>query len=992
MLDPHSDGAARGAGRLVTASPDGAGSKWGVGRTGRVQIPQRFGLAATAVGLLVAGIAAWGFSQSIARDREARAAFPMVSGQLRVDGLGERIEIARDGRGIPHVLAASERDAWFGLGFAHAQDRLAQMVWLRRLAEGRAAEWVGEAGRDADRLARTIGFARLAAERALQIDDDVRMVLEAYVAGINARIARIQTGRVAPPVALARHLAPLVPEPTEGQARPAPTEPFTVVDCLAIGKLVAWSAGASHERAVVLSDLIERLGSIAARPFFPERDDPRGFASALAMSGELDLAPRAEARPGDLPGPPLLDAAGFRATAWALPGKFTSSGAPILVAELSVSTSVPSLLYEAHVRGGELEVAGVTIPGLPVFWAGRNADLVWAAAPVPIAAVDLFKETLRTKRPVQSEGSEETGEGRAGSGTQAVEVGDDPDAAITLYQNGSRWVPTSERIETIQLGRQPGEAFELLGVRGTAHGPLLDAIIDPIRLGPSQDFSVERSQEPSESLSPRASEREPLALSWTGARGGDAITGLLRVAHAHDGTELLSALAAHHEPPIEMAYALRDGGLGLRVAGWLPRRSIPSGLVPVPGRLRSFDWRARIDPDALPQVTLVARLESTDGDDAAAGPRGGPETSAATGSATDPATIPTTVPTTVPTTGDADAPAVPMVVTGRRMNETLAGVSLEWLWRDIERPVRVARRVEDLVREGKVELRDAVAVQNDVAANVDPAFLAAIFTLAGEPPLLSPEAQEVTDLLRRWDGQADVASRGTPAFELLLSHLMPALLEKPLGPELLGRYLALPGVRPEAVVRGVLIAAARGETEGTWAAPERVAASVRESLRRTWMSLSYRLGHNRERWTWGRLHQLTFRPFDLVAQPGEDAAGWLARAQHLFADQRGPATALDGSLLGPFGLAGRRESVARAEPDRVTFQTRRASTYRLAVDLASTNRMLTALAPGQSEHPGHPHYADGVSGWQAGNAALLVTSAFLLQEAAVERLILEPLR
>ena len=96
--------------------------------------------------------------------------------------------------------------------------------------------------------------------------------------------------------------------------------------------------------------------------------------------------------------------------------------------------------------------------------------------------------------------------------------------------------------------------------------------------------------------------------------------------------------------------------------------------------------------------------------------------------------------------------------------------------------------------------------------------------------------------------------------------------------------------------------------------------------------------------------------------------------------------------LGPFGTAGRRESVARAEPDRVTFQTRRASTYRLAVDLASTNRMLTSLAPGQSEHPGHPHYTDGVAGWRAGDTTLLVTSTFLLQEAAVERLVLEPLR
>lgn len=158
------------------------------------------------------------------------------------------------------------------------------------------------------------------------------------------------------------------------------------------------------------------------------------------------------------------------------------------------------------------------------------------------------------------------------------------------------------------------------------------------------------------------------------------------------------------------------------------------------------------------------------------------------------------------------------------------------------------------------------------------------------------------------------------------------------------------------------------------------------------MSLSYRLGHNRERWTWGRLHQLTFRPFEAVGAERRDPSGLLASAGEGLSGSVAPRGRARPASLGPVGLGGRAESVARAEADRVTFQTRRASTYRLAVDLASTNRMLTALAPGQSEHPGHPHYADGVAAWRSGRPDLLVTSEFLLQEAAVERLVLEPAR
>ena len=230
----------------------------------RADSPARLGLMAAAVVLALASGAIWVGSQRIARDRAAREAFPMVSGQLRVEGLAQRVEIDRDARGIPHILAESEPDAWFGLGFAHAQDRLAQMIWLRRIALGRISEWIGSEGLESDRLARTVGFARLAERQVAGLEDDVRSALVAYAAGVNARLARVRAGRVAPPVGLRVGL----PSPSEvgpdAQPRLAEIEAWTESDSLAVGKLVAWGAGASHERAVVLSDLIERLGSISS--------------------------------------------------------------------------------------------------------------------------------------------------------------------------------------------------------------------------------------------------------------------------------------------------------------------------------------------------------------------------------------------------------------------------------------------------------------------------------------------------------------------------------------------------------------------------------------------------------------------------------------------------------------------------------------------------------------------------------------------------------
>ena len=69
-----------------------------------------------------------------------------------------------------------------------------------------------------------------------------------------------------------------------------------------------------------------------------------------------------------------------------------------------------------------------------------------------------------------------------------------------------------------------------------------------------------------------------------------------------------------------------------------------------------------------------------------------------------------------------------------------------------------------------------------------------------------------------------------------------------------------------------------------------------------------------------------------------------------------------------------------------------ASTARFAFDTGSLDQSLVILAPGQSEHPGHPHFDDQVGDWLEGSAGLLATGALLVEETSVARLVLEPVR
>src|SRR5262245_36687043 len=81
-----------------------------------------------------------------------------IQDMTRIDGLDGIITIARDTAGVPSIRAVSERDAQLGLGYAHAQDRLWQMEFQRRLASGRTAEFLGTAGLKTDVLFRTVGM------------------------------------------------------------------------------------------------------------------------------------------------------------------------------------------------------------------------------------------------------------------------------------------------------------------------------------------------------------------------------------------------------------------------------------------------------------------------------------------------------------------------------------------------------------------------------------------------------------------------------------------------------------------------------------------------------------------------------------------------------------------------------------------------------------------------------------------------------------------
>src|SRR3546814_6420809 len=66
-----------------------------------------------------------------------RSSMPQSTGRIDVAGLSAPAKILRDDAGIVTIRAANARDGAFALGFTHAQDRLFQMEFMRRLGADR---------------------------------------------------------------------------------------------------------------------------------------------------------------------------------------------------------------------------------------------------------------------------------------------------------------------------------------------------------------------------------------------------------------------------------------------------------------------------------------------------------------------------------------------------------------------------------------------------------------------------------------------------------------------------------------------------------------------------------------------------------------------------------------------------------------------------------------------------------------------------------------
>ena len=306
------------------------------------------------------------------------------------------VEILRDELGIAHVRAESLRDAFFGQGFACAQDRLWQMDHDRRRASGRWAEVVGPIALPRDTFVRRMGIARSAERDLAALGPDAREMLEGYAAGVNA------------------FLASGAPLPAEYALTGVTPEPWRPWQSLAIYKLRHAFMGPLYRKlwrgAVVREHGPELLAAVRAGAGGGETlSAPPGGAHREAALRAAELAAGVEA----LAALPSGDGASNH---WALAGSRTASGKPLLAGDPHRTLELPNVYWQNHVRCARFDAIGLSfagVPGFPHF--GHNASVAWSITHGMADDQDLFVERLGARELASAARRHETVSVRGGA-------------------------------------------------------------------------------------------------------------------------------------------------------------------------------------------------------------------------------------------------------------------------------------------------------------------------------------------------------------------------------------------------------------------------------------------------------------------------------------------------------------------------------------------------------------------------------------------------
>jgi penicillin amidase len=453
-----------------------------------------------------------------------RGAVPKYDGEIVLSGLSGDVTVYRDERGMPHIYANDEHDLYFAVGYVMAQERLWQMDLIRRATTGRLSEIFGKDYVQTDLFLRSLDMPAkskfvIAAEAPAII-----ACMQAYTDGVNKYIA--DAGKKLPP---------------EFKILSYKPDLWKLEDLANIIGYMGWDLASDNLYSDLFNyRLVKKLGVEKANQLIP---DWKAVTSAVLPDFRLDEKNMKDAETfiNSMDKLQALGIASFSGSNnWAVTGKRTETGKPVLSNDMHLSFGSPGIWIQMHqVVPGKLNVTGVIVPGQPFVIAGHNEKIAWGMTNLSVDDIDLFAEKIN------------------------------PADSNQYFFNGE-WKNMKIRDEVIKI---KGGEEQTLKLRFTHRGPIISGF---------------------ENVSDAV-----LSMRWSGFDPSDEIRSVYLLDRAANWGEFRSAISSFRSVSQNFAYADADGNIGLNIGGGIAIRK-GNGTIIRNGETDEFDWKGYVPFEQLP--------------------------------------------------------------------------------------------------------------------------------------------------------------------------------------------------------------------------------------------------------------------------------------------------------------------------------------------------------------------------------------------------------
>lgn len=459
---------------------------------------------------------------------------------LKAKELKDEVVVRFDDIGVPHIFAKNDYDLFYAQGYLTARDRLWQMDLQTRAASGRLSEVLGPATLPMDKKARRLGMG-YGAEANLKMamsDEHSKTALESYSAGVNAYIEQLSPKDY----------------PIEFKLLGYTPEPWKPINCMyMLEQMTLTLAGRAQDMAI--TNVLKKYGNEVISQLFPDYpmlqespiipvgtawDFPKlpipvqsPLQQADSISGQVYLSPLTEEEKPE----------GIGSNNWAIGSEKSITGYPILANDPHLELTLPSIWYQIQLNTPDMNVYGVSLPGIPSVIIGFNQNIAWGVTNVDADVFDLYKIKFK-------------------------------DSTRAEYWHNNQWKPTTSREEVI-LVKGLAEPFKEKIIY-THHGPVTDSEVP--------DTSPD------------------LAIKWIGHEPGNSFVTFYQLNKAKNYEDYRKALSSYVGPAQNFCFADNGKNIAMTVNGKFPLKYKDQGKFMLDGTDPMADWQGWIPAEQNPFV------------------------------------------------------------------------------------------------------------------------------------------------------------------------------------------------------------------------------------------------------------------------------------------------------------------------------------------------------------------------------------------------------